>query len=133
MVTADDEGSPARPYICVMKPLRFDALLALAFLVEAELEVLFVMQGDYVLIAAGIQGVLAVALAVRRLSPRWSLSLGLRAYVAFQPLGHGVNDDIVSAFFVVLFLLFSFGLEEKESRAVVAGMAYAFVPNGVAI
>jgi signal transduction histidine kinase len=133
MVTAEDEGSRARTYICVMRPLRFDALVALVFLVEAQLEVLLVMSGPNVPVAAAIQVVLAVALALRRTSPPASLVLGLLAYVGFQPLGHGVNDNIVSAFFAVLFLLFSFGLHEPDSRRLAAGMVLAFLASGLSI
>ena len=87
----------------------------------------------YAWLAALLQLVLAVALAIRRIAPPASLVLGLAAFVAFQPLGHEVNDDIISAFFAVLFILFSFGLHEPDGRRIVAGAVLGFAANAVAL
>src|SRR4051812_40769858 len=141
MVTEDDEGARVRAYILGMtlwrriraiEPWRLDVLVALVFLVEAEPEVLLLMDAaDDAWIAALLQVVLAAGLGLRRPMPALSLTPGLAAFVAFQPLSLEVNDNIVSAFFAVLFLLFSFGLHERDGRLIVAGMASAFVANGV--
>jgi signal transduction histidine kinase len=153
MGTTEDEGGPPRPYILGMQllqairarvqrrpsprphhPKRFDALIALLFLVEAELEVVLLMGGArYAWLAALLELALAGALAIRRTAPLASLVLGLTAFVAFQPLGREVNDDIISAFFAVLFLLFSFGLHEQDDRRMAAGAVLGFAANGLAL
>src|SRR3954454_21344173 len=120
MVTADDERSPRPPYILPMQllrslrarvgyiePWRLDVLIAVVFLLEAELEVLLFMNGArYAWIAALMQLGLATALALRRTAPLLSLLLALAAFLGFQPLGLEVNDNVFSAFFAVLFVLF---------------------------
>jgi signal transduction histidine kinase len=145
MVTGDDDQAPQPPYILGMQllrsirarvgyiePWRFDVLVAVAFLIEAELEVLLLMDGaGDAWIAALLQAVIAVALAVRRISPSLSLALALAAFVAFQPLSLAVNDNILSAFFAVLFVLFSFGMHESDGRRIAAGMVAGFVANAV--
>src|SRR6476469_9992714 len=137
MVSREDEAAAAAPYILGMQllrsiharakrigPARMDALIALAFLVEAELEVLLLVDGaKYAGIAALLQVALAAALALRRISPPASLVLGLCAFVAFQPLGREINDNLIGGFFAILFLLFSFGLHEPDGRRIAAGMA----------
>src|ERR671931_43124 len=99
MVTVEDEALSPRAYILRMKllrsihahvrawdPRRVDALIALVFLVEAELEVLLLMQGAHDAWAAALIEIpLAAALALRRRSPSLSLALALAAYIAFQP------------------------------------------------
>ena len=37
-------------------------------------------------------------------------------FLAFQPLGREVNDNVYAPFFAVLFVLFSFGLHERRGR-----------------
>src|SRR4029079_6439603 len=104
MAKREDEAAAAAPYILGMQllrsiharaqrlgPARLDALIALAFLVEAELEVLLLMDGaKYARIAALLQVVLAAGLALRRFSPSASLVLALGAFLGFQPLGRDV-------------------------------------------
>ena len=145
MVSADDERAPRRPYSLPMQllrslrarvrdadPVRLDVLIAVAFLVEGELEVLLLAGGaSDAWIAALLIAVLAAGLAVRRLAPSASLALALTAFVAVQPLSLEVNDNLISAFFVVLFVLFSFGLHQTNGRHIAAGMAAAFVANSV--
>ena len=146
MVTGDDDGRGRAPYILGMKvlrtlrarvgyiePWRLDVLVAVAYLIESELEVLFLMGGaKYAWIAALMQVGLAGALAVRRISPSLSLALGLLSFLGFQPLGLDVNDNVFSAFFAVLFVLFSFGINERDGRRIVAGMIAAFLTNAIA-
>jgi signal transduction histidine kinase len=111
---------------------RVDALIALVFLVEAELEVLLLMDGAHDhWIAALLEIPLAAGLALRRRSPSLSVTLALASFVAFQPLSLAVNDNILSAFFVVLFLLFSFGLHETDDRRIGIGMVCAFTANAI--
>jgi signal transduction histidine kinase len=147
MVKPEDVRPPPPTYILPMQllrslrartqkigPARLDALIALVFLVEAELEVLLLVGGKpHAGIAALLEVVLAAALALRTRAPMASLVLGLAAFVAFQPLGRGVNDNLISAFFAVLFLLFSFGLNEPDARRIGAGMVLGFIANGISV
>jgi signal transduction histidine kinase len=43
-----------------------------------------------------------------------------------QPLSREINDHLYSCFFALLFLLFSFGLNERDDRRAIAGVAIAF-------
>ena len=45
------------------------------------------------------------------------------AFLAVQPLGREVNDNVYAPFFAVLFVLFSFGLHERRGRVLLAGVA----------
>src|SRR5690242_10753558 len=132
MVSREDEGALAGSYILGMQllgrlrarvsgidPVRFDVLVAVLFLIEAELEVLFLTEGGRnAAIAAAMQVVLAAGLALRRVAPFVSLLLALGAFLGFQPLGRGVNDNLITALFAVLFILFSFGLHERDGRRI---------------
>jgi signal transduction histidine kinase len=107
-------------------PGRLDALIALLYLVEAELEILLLAaDAPHTGIAALLQVVIAAGLAMRRRAPALSLALGACAFVAFQPLGAGVNDNLYTAFFAVLLLIFSFGLHERDGRRLALGAAGA--------
>jgi signal transduction histidine kinase len=143
MVSREDEGALAGSYILGMQllgrlrarvsgidPVRFDVLVAVLFLIEAELEVLFLTEGGRnAAVAAAMQVVLAAGLALRRVAPFVSLLLALGAFLGFQPLGRGVNDNLITALFAVLFILFSFGLHERDGRRIVAGMVLGFLVN----
>ena len=52
-----------------------------------------------------------------------------RGFVAFQPLGRDINDNVYAPFFAVLFVLFSFGLHEPRGRVLIAGFAFVFAAN----
>ena len=99
-------------------PARVDALIAAAFLVEGLLEAAL-LYGDARYAWIGVardgadRGRRSPCAAARR-SPR-SRSPS-PAFMAFQPLGREVNDNIYAPFFAVLFLLFSFGLFEPSGR-----------------
>jgi signal transduction histidine kinase len=145
MITGDDDRPPRPTYILGMQllraiharvrslgPRRFDALIAVLVLIESELEVLLLMNGArYAWIAALMEVVLAAGLAVRRISPLLSLALGLLGFVGLQTLGLEVNDNVISTFFVLLFILFSFGLNEPDGRRIAIGMAGAFAASSV--
>src|SRR5690242_11941591 len=101
MVTADDEGMPRETYILGMQlvrsvrarvgyvePWRLDLLIAVLFLIEAELEVLLLTEGSpNAWVAALMQLGIAVALALRRTAPLASVLLTLASFVGFAPLG----------------------------------------------
>jgi signal transduction histidine kinase len=72
---------------------------------------------------------IAAGLAVRRRSPIASIVLALIGFVAFQPLGLEVNDNVYASFFGVLFLLFSFGLHEPRARVLLGGVVFVFACN----
>src|SRR3954453_11571580 len=89
-------------------PARIDALIAAVFLVEGvgEAALLYNDAPDAWIAVLATAGV-ALALAVRRRAPLASVALTCAAYVAYQPLGREINDNVYGAFFAVLFLLFS--------------------------
>src|SRR5687767_4508030 len=90
-------------------PARVDALVAAVFLLESLLEAaLFYLDQPHAWVAVLASCMLASGLAVRRRAPLASVALAAAGFVAFQPLGREVNDNVYSAFFAVLFLLFSF-------------------------
>ena len=111
-------------------PGRVDALIAVAFAIEGVLEaVLLYPDAQYVWIAVLATFAIAAGLAVRRRSPIASIVLALIGFVAFQPLGLEVNDNVYAAFFGVLFLLFSFGLHEPRARVLLGGVVFVFACN----
>lgn len=119
-----------RARLQAMDPRRVDALLAGAYLVEGELEVLLLFpDARYAGVAAGCVAALAAALLVRRRSPSASLVLALAAFVAFQPLGSEVNDNVYGGFLVLILLLFSFGLHETDGRRMAAGMGLTYAAS----
>src|SRR5829696_8975123 len=92
-------------------PARVDGLIAAVFLVEGALEAaLLYADAPYAWIAVLATATIAGGLAVRRRAPLLSVAMASVAFLAYQPLGREVNDNVYSAFFAVLFLLFSFGL-----------------------
>jgi signal transduction histidine kinase len=108
-------------------PVRLDALIAVAFLVESVLEAALLYPGArYVWVAVLATIALAVALALRRRAPLPAVALAVAAFIAYQPLGREVNDNVYSAFFAVLFILFSFGLTEPRGRHLLVGVALTF-------
>jgi signal transduction histidine kinase len=114
-------------------PARVDALIAVVFLVESLLEaalLYFDEPGAWVAVLASC--VLALALALRRRAPLVSVALAAAGFVAFQPLGREINDNVYSAFFAVLFLLFSFGVHEPRGRVLLAGIGTAFAAGLIA-
>jgi len=113
-------------------PARLDALIALAFLVEGLLEAaLLYPDGQYVWIAVLATVGLAGALALRRRQPLLSAAIAMAAFVAYQPLGREINDNVYSAFFAVLFILFSFGLHEPRGRRLLVGAGLTFVTGAI--
>jgi signal transduction histidine kinase len=107
-------------------PGRVDALIAAAFLVEGLLEAaLLYPDARYRWIAMLATAALAGALALRRRAPLLSAAIAMGAFVAYQPLGREINDNVYSAFFAVLFLLFSFGLHEPRGRRLLVGAGLA--------
>src|SRR5215217_6437511 len=114
-------------------PARIDALIAVVFLVEGAGEAaLLYSDAPEVWIAVLATAGIAVALAMRRRAPFASLALTCAAYVAYQPLGREINDNVYGAFFAVLSLLFSFGLHEPRGRPLLTGAALAFAAGLVA-
>jgi signal transduction histidine kinase len=114
-------------------PARVDALIGAAFLVEGLLEAALLYPDErYAWVAMLATGSLALALALRRRVPFVALVLAMSAFVAYQPLGREVNDNVYGAFFAALFVLFSFGLHEQRGRALLGGFAFAFAGSWLA-
>jgi signal transduction histidine kinase len=142
----EDECAPAGAYAAVMQPLRSlivrlraldplraDLLLAVAFLIEAELEVLVFVRGyPHAGLAAVIMVAIAAGLALRRRAPVVAIASTVAAIMAIQPLGRGVNDHIYVPVFVALFMLYSTGRHADERGAligfVIAAAGFAITP-----
>jgi signal transduction histidine kinase len=113
-------------------PARVDALIAAAFLVEGLLEAALLYPGArYVWIAVLATVAVALALTLRRRAPLLAVALAMAGFVAYQPLGREINDNVYSAFFAVLFLLFSFGLHEPRGRQLLVGVALTFATGAI--
>ena len=111
-------------------PGRVDALIAVAFAIEGVLEAaLLYPDAQYAWIAVLATFSIAGGLAVRRRSPIASIVLALIGFIAFQPLGRELNDNVYAAFFGVLFLLFSFGMHEPRGRVLLGGAVFVFACN----
>jgi len=115
-------------------PGRIDALIAAAFAIEGLLEAALLYSGErYAWIAVLATFTIAAGFAVRRRSPVASVVLAMTGFLAFQPLGRELNDNVYAAFFGVLFLLFSFGLHEPRGRVLLGGAAFVFACNIVSL
>jgi signal transduction histidine kinase len=115
-------------------PARVDALIALAFLLEGLLEAaLLYPDAEYAWVGVLSTVSIATGLALRRRVPLAGLVLAALGFLAFQPLGREVNDNVYAPFFAVLFLLFSFGMFERRGRVLVGGFAFMFASNCVSL
>ena len=115
-------------------PGRVDALIAAVFAIEGLLEAALLYSGErYAWIAVLATFTIAAGIAVRRHSPVASVVLAMAGFLAFQPLGRELNDNVYAAFFGVLFLLFSFGLHEPRGRVLLGGAALVFACNIVSL
>jgi signal transduction histidine kinase len=114
-----------RARVRALGPGRADALVAFAYLVEAELEIALLAGGKpHAGLAALCVLPVAGGLALRRRAPLAALLLAMAGLTAIQPLGRPVNDNVYSMFFAALFLLFSTGLH-LEGRRLIAACAIA--------
>ena len=123
----------ARERLRAMDPLRVDVLIAALYLAESAFELVVLLggaphRGWAALCMLGVTG----ALALRRRLPVAATALAMASFVGFQPLGREINDNIYLSFFAVLFVLFSFGLGERDGRRLVAGVAVAFAATVLA-
>src|SRR4051794_3072135 len=140
MVSADDEPASRAGYVCGMQPWKAigarvrgtdplvrDLLLAAAFLVESQLEVLLLVGYDtpHAGLAAVMLVLQAAALAVRRVEPLTCVVLTMVPWAVLQGLGHGVGDNIYSVFFAMLFCLYSAGRYGEGRRLILAGVIVA--------
>jgi signal transduction histidine kinase len=143
MVNADDDRGLRAPYALGMQllrrlrtrvrrmdPQRADVLLALAFLVESQMEVLLLVGNDAANapVAALAMVPIAAGLALRRRAPLAATALVVAGFMTLQPLGREVNDNVYSMFFAVLLILFSLGAH-AEGRRLWAGVGLAFLAS----
>ena len=106
-----------------MDPYRADLLLASVLLVEGLLEVLFLLPEDaprdgvVALLVAG----LAACVALRQRLPMVAPIVGMGFFCAFPALGNEYTENLVSPFFVALFLVYGIGRHLEGRRVWVAG------------
>jgi signal transduction histidine kinase len=102
-----------------MDPFRADLLLAAALAVEGLLEVLFLLpdeaprDGVIALMVVGMAG----CVAIRRRLPVVAPLVGMALFCAFPIAGQIYTENLVSPFFVALFLIYGIG-RHLEGRAV---------------
>jgi signal transduction histidine kinase len=132
----DDDAGPARGYrwrtmlarLRALDTYRADLLLAAALFVEGLLEVAFLLpedtprRGVVALLVAG----LAACVAIRRRFPVVAPIAGMALFCAYPVLGNEYTENLVSPFFVALFLVYGIG-RHLEGRAVWAATACAVV------
>jgi signal transduction histidine kinase len=109
-----------------MDPHRADLLLAAALFVEqlVELVVLVPDGAPYGSWALAFVVALSATVAIRR---RWTVLaaiVSMPLFVGFSALGLAYGDHMISPFFVLLFMLYTFG-RHLEGRTLFAVMAYA--------
>ena len=136
IVIQEDDLARAYGYGCTamlarlraMGPYRADLLLASVLLVEGLLEVFFLLpegtprRGVVGLLVAG----LAACVAIRRRFPVVAPIVGMALFCAYPALGNEYTENLVSPFFVALFLVYGIG-RHLEGRAVWAVTACAVV------
>jgi signal transduction histidine kinase len=138
IVTQEDEVARAYGYGCTamlarlraMDPYRADLLLGAALLVEGLLEVLFLLpdeaprDGLIALMVAGLAG----CVTIRRRLPVVAPLVGMALFCAFPIAGQVYTENLVSPFFVALFLVYGIG-RHLEGRTVwiVTGCAAALM------
>jgi signal transduction histidine kinase len=109
-----------------LDPFRADLLLAAALLVEGLLEVAFLLPdeapraGVIALMVAGLAG----CVAIRRRLPVVAPVIGMALFCAFPAMGDQYTENLVSPFFVAIFLVYGIG-RHLEGRTVwiVTGIA----------
>jgi signal transduction histidine kinase len=127
IVIEDDDGAPACGYRCLtmlarlraMDPFRADLLLASVLLVEGLLEVLFLLPDETPrkpLVALMVAG-LAACVAVRRRLPVVAPLVGMALFCAFPAMGNQYTENLVSPFFIAIFLVYGIG-RHLEGRTV---------------
>jgi signal transduction histidine kinase len=127
IVTQEDDLARACGYGCLtmlarlraMDPYRADLLLAAALAVEGLLEVLFLLPDDSPhdgLIALAVIG-MAGCVAIRRRLPTVAPLVGMALFCAFPVIGQVYTENLVSPFFVALFLVYGIG-RHLEGRTV---------------
>jgi signal transduction histidine kinase len=127
IVMQEDDAARAYGYGCTamlarlraMDPYRADLLLASVLLVEGLLEVVFLLpdatprEGLITVMVAGLAG----CVALRRRMPAVAPLVGMAIFCAFPVAGQVYTENLVSPFFVALFLVYGIG-RHLEGRVV---------------
>jgi signal transduction histidine kinase len=103
-----------------LDPARGDALLALAYLAESAVEVLVFIPGRAPSLGWGILVELAMgaSLALRRRTPVGAAVIASSAFIAIATLPQVYQDHLVSAYFALLFVIFSAGRHLDDRKIV---------------
>src|SRR5918992_5076388 len=111
-----------------------DLLLALAVGIEMQLELFFADgPAGELLGARALVLVLAAGLAVRRSAPLASVALAAVFFVAIETVPVAIQDDeLVSPFFVLLFIVYSLGAN-TDGRRLALGVALILAAGVLAI
>jgi signal transduction histidine kinase len=116
-----------------LDPFRADLLLAVAFLIEALVELAVIVPDDapHPALAVLLVAVTAFALAVRRRWPIAAALIAMPVQVAANGLGSQYTDHLISPFWAILLILYGIG-RHVEGRAVPLLYVYAAVCMGIA-
>jgi signal transduction histidine kinase len=108
--------------VAALPPCRLDALIALAFGVEACLEVLLwsPLAGSRLLAAFGVAALLTAGVSLRRSSPLAAIGLATGCLVVSNLLGPDMTDHMAGPIFGMLLVTFTAGTR-LEGRRLVAG------------
>jgi signal transduction histidine kinase len=109
-----------------LDPFRADLLLAAALFLEQllELAVLPPEGAPNLGWAVAFCFVLCLSVAIRRRWPLASAAVAMPLFIGFSGLGAEYGDHMISPFFTLLFLLYTYG-RRIEGRALYAVLAYA--------
>jgi signal transduction histidine kinase len=107
-----------------LPPRLLDALIALAFGVEAWLEVLLwsTLEGSRVLAGLGIVTSIAIGVYLRRISPLAAITLAVGGLVLVDLLAEELTEHMAGPFFAVLLVTFTAGTR-LEGRRLAAAFA----------
>ena len=108
--------------VAALPPRRLDALIALAFGVEACLEVLFwsPLAGSRLLAGFGVATLLVAGVALRRSSPFAAIALATGCLIVSNLIGPDMSDHTAGPIFGMLLVTFTAGTR-LEGRRLVAG------------
>ena len=122
--------SPAPAPVLVRSSRRADVLLAIAFGIELQVELMFVdAPRRDLLLARGALLVLAGAVALRRVLPVLAAAVAIASIIVVERLG---MDDLVAPFFLALLISYSVGAH-AEGRELAAGAAVLLIGAAVAV
>jgi signal transduction histidine kinase len=122
--------------VAALPPRTLDALIALAVLAEAWVEVLAwsTLDGARLLAGLGVAAMVAAGVLLRRISPFAAIALGVGALMLADVLGPELTDHTAGPFFAVLLITYTAGTRLEGRRLGAAFLlGSAFVVASLAV